>query len=481
MLSGYPAPDRVYLLSRVIGSVLRMVTVSVLAGTGFLLAAPDGTTALHRAVYEDRTKDAKELLAAGADPSVRNRYGVMPLFLACANGNEELVRALLQAGARAGERSGGGVSPLMTAARTGCVGPVKALLEAGAHAAARDAKGQSALMWAAVEGHSEVVEILLQAGAERDGALASGFTAWFFGARQGHGGVIDILLAHGAEVNAVIDQGGGGRAPRKGTSALILAIENGHFDLARRLLEAGADPNDLRSGHAPLHVLSWVRKPRRGDGIDGAPPPRAGGILSSLQFAEVLIEHGARVNLQLGRNARGGHRLGRPGCTPFLLAARTADLPYMKLLLKHGADFRKPNAKGRTPLLAAAGVVLGPEADEAATEEEAVEAVKFLLGLGADIQTVDREGETVMHAAAYKQSAEMVRLLAAEGADIRIWNRKNRSGWTPLLIAQGFRHGNYKPSAPTITALSSVMRAAGVDVPPAPKRPVTGKKENYER
>ena len=86
-----------------------------------------------------------------------------------------------------------------------------------------------------------------------------------------------------------------------------------------------------------------------------------------------------------------------------------------------------------------------------------------------------------MHAAAYKQSAEMVRLLAAEGADIRIWNRKNRSGWTPLLIAQGFRHGNYKPSAPTITALSSVMRAAGVDVPPAPKRPVTGKKENYER
>ena len=61
------------------------------------------------------------------------------------------------------------------------------------------------------------------------------------------------------------------------------------------------------------------------------------------------------------------------------MAARTADLPLMKLLVRHGADFRLPNQQGRTPLLAAAGVALGPEADEAATEAEAMLAVTYLL------------------------------------------------------------------------------------------------------
>ena len=46
-----------------------------------------------------------------------------------------------------------------------------------------------------------------------------------------------------------------GKGPRKGTSALILAVENGHFDLALTLLEAGADPNDQRSGFTALHAL----------------------------------------------------------------------------------------------------------------------------------------------------------------------------------------------------------------------------------
>ena len=84
-----------------------------------------------------------------------------------------------------------------------------------------------------------------------------------------------------------------------------------------------------------------------------------------------------------------------------------------------------------------------------------------------------------MHAAAYKQSPKLVRLLAERGADIKVWHQKNQKGWTPLLITQGFRYGNFKPSAPTITALSEVMRARGVEPPAAPSRPIIGKKEKY--
>jgi hypothetical protein len=153
----------------------------------------------------------------------------------------------------------------------------------------------------------------------------------------------------------------------------------------------------------------------------------------------------------------------------------------MKLLIRYGADYRLSNKQGRSPLLAAAGVALGPEADEAASEDEALLAVNYLLELGAEIDIVDKEGDTVMHAAAYKQSPKLVRLLSGKGANIKVWNRKNKRGWTPLLIAQGFRHGNFKPSVKTIAALSEVMRAAGVDPPPPPPRPVVGKEKYKDR
>ena len=449
--------------------------------TSLLSATPDNTTALLEAIHQDQVEKAKTLLEQGTDPTVANRYGVLPLTLACQNSNETIVQALLKAGADANAEGKGGHTPLMVASRTGRPATVNALLEAGAKVTVTDRKGQTALMWAAVEGHSDVVKALLAAGATDDSPLGSGFNAWFFAARQGHIGVIEALLAHGADVNApMVNSGGGGRTPRKGTSALILAIENGHFDLATRLLDAGADPNDLRSGTAPLHVLSWVRKPVRGDGIDGAPPPHGSGEMTSLQFVDSLINRGADVNLQLKWGSSGSNRLGRPGATPFLMAARTADLPFMKLLVKHGADFRQPNKQGRTPLLAAAGVALGPEADEAATEAEAMLAVNYLLELGADIDHVDKEGDTIMHAAAYKQAPTLVALLAEKGADINIWNRKNKKGWTPLLISQGFRHGNFKPSDQTIAAISKVMLAEGVTPTPSPPPPGTDKREKYQ-
>ena len=55
-----------------------------------------------------------------------------------------------------------------------------------------------------------------------------------------------------------------------------------------------------------------------------------------------------------------------------------------------------------------------------------------------------------------------MQFLADKGAKIAIWNRKNKYGWTPLLIAEGRRPGNFKPSAETIDAVHRVMLAAGV-------------------
>src|SRR5207245_1846628 len=105
----------------------------------------------------------------------------------------------------------------------------------------------------------------------------------------------------------------------------------------------------------PLHVLSWVRKPNRGDDPDGQPPPTGSGKLTSLQFARQLAKLGADVNRRLEKGTSGRGKLTTTGATAFLLASKTADLPYMKLLVELGADPLLANKDGATPLMAAAG------------------------------------------------------------------------------------------------------------------------------
>ena len=431
------------------------------------VAQVDGMTALHWAADREDVETARLLLQAGANAGSTNRYGLSPLALACANGNGELVEMFLAAGAGANTQSRGGETMLMTASRAGHPAAVKALLAHGAEVNARERRGQTALMWAAAEGHAAVVELLLAAGADLRATLPdSGFTPLFFAVREGRTDVVRVLLKAGVDVNDVMQPGKpNGKGPRKGTSPLILAVENGHFELALALLDAGADPNDQRSGYTALHNMTWVRKPNRGDGDDGDPAPIGSGNLSSLQLVRQLKAHGADVNARLKTGKAGKGVLNKLGATPFLMAAMTADTAYLKLLVELGADPQLGNIDDATPLMAAAGLGTLAPTEEAGTEPEALEAAQFILGLGADINAVDKNGETAMHGAAYKSFPEMVTFLASKGAKIEVWNHPDKYGWTPLRIAEGYRPGNFKPSAETIEALHRVMRAAGV-IPP---------------
>src|SRR5437660_325807 len=85
------------------------------------------------------------------------------------------------------------------------------------------------LAGAAAEGHAAVVEALLQAGADFRTPLPSGFTPLFFAVREGRTDVVRVLLKAGADVNeAMQPKKSSGKAPGKGTTPLILAVENGH-------------------------------------------------------------------------------------------------------------------------------------------------------------------------------------------------------------------------------------------------------------
>lgn len=432
----------------------------------------DGMTALHWAAHYNDEKLGKRLLKLGADASAKNRYHVTPLYLACVNGNANLARALLDQGADVGTTLFEGETLLMTAARTGDVATVQLLLDRGAEIDARERNGQTATMWAAAEGHTDVVRVLMAAGADFQTPLKrSGYTPFFFAVREGHGEVVKLLLDAGMDVNAEMKpERSGGKFPKKGTSPLLLAVENGHFDLAVELLDAGADPNDSRSGYTVLHSLTWIRKPDIGESADGDPRPQGSGRRNSVQFIRELVERGANVNARLtrGRKAGRGH-VGEIGATPFFMAADRADLPYMKLLVELGADPFIPNHDGTTPLMVAAGIGSTAPEEEAGSEEECLAAVTYLVSLGAEINTVDANGETAMHGAAYKNIPSMVYYLDKIGADIQIWNQKNALGWTPLLIAEGYRPGNFKPSFETVDAFTEVMLAHGVEPPKGPK------------
>ena len=430
-------------------------------------AANDASTPLLDAALKNDVANVKTLLARGADPNGTNRYGITPLWLACQNGNAALVGMLLAAGADPNTHQLGGDTVLMTAARSGDLESVKALLTRGADVNGKEKRGQTAIMWAAAEGHAEVVDLLIKSGADFRAPLDGGFSPLFFAVREGRPEVAKVLLKAGAEVNeAMQPKRRAGRGPQAGMTPLLMAVENGHFELALDLVKAGADPNDQRGGYTALHSISWVRKPDHGEGEDGQPPPAGSGSIDSLRFVREMVALGADVNARIEKGRAGLGVLNRKGATPFLLAAKTADITLLKVIHELGADPSINNSDGVTPLIAAAGLGTLAAGEVAGTEEEVLEVCDWLLKIGQDVNAVDNNGETAMHAAAYKNLPKVVEFLGMHGAEIEVWNQKDKHGWTPLLIAEGFRPGNFKPSFETIAAIHKMMLAAGVTPPP---------------
>jgi ankyrin repeat protein len=449
----------------------------------------DGTTALHWAADRDDPEMVERLVRAGANVKAANRYGVTPLWLASVNGNAVIIDLLLKAGAEANTALPEGETVLMTAARTGKVDAVKVLLGHGAEVNAREGwHGQNALMWAAAEGHPDVIDTLVERGADIQARSNGGFTALLFAAREGRIAAVRALLKAGANLNDALPVRGrgaraatpavpaaagraggppgtgGSRAPAPaevGLDAFLLAAANAHYELAAWLLDRGADPNAAPQGWTALHQVSWVRKA----GISGSnnPAPEGSGSMTSLEFVRTLVAKGAALNARVTkRPGMGVTTLNSIGATPFLLAARTADAELMRLLAQLGADPLLGNEDGTTPLMVAAGLGTQSPGEDPGTEPEVLEAVAVALALGNDLNAIDKNGETVMHAAAYKHVPSVVHFLAEKGAKIEVWNQPNKRGWTPLKIAEGVQRGmNIVSSAPTAAAISEVIAAAG--------------------
>jgi ankyrin repeat protein len=416
-------------------------------------AEPDGTTALHWAVRQDDLELVDRLLRSGANPKASNRYGVTPLHLAAVNGNAAVIERLLKAGADANETGVDGETALMTVARGGHVGAAKTLLAQGATVDARERwHGQTALMWAAAQGHVDMLRVLLANGADvnasssvdqwerqvtsepRDKWLPpGGITPLMFAARENCVACIPVLIEAGADKNATTPDG---------ISSTLLALINGHYDAAGALVDAGVDPNlyDYTGRGALYAAIDFNTMP-----ASNRPAPKViENKLTALDVARKLLDHGADPNARVKRQVpyrakldRGNDTMLGAGTTPFLRAAKAADLPAMRLLLERGADPTLPVTRsGINPLMAAAGLGTN-EADTTGrykTQAQASEAIALLLDRQLDVNARATDGRTALHGAALQGYDDVIKFLVSKGADL---DAKDCRGFTPLDMATG--------------------------------------------
>jgi ankyrin repeat protein len=246
-----------------------------------------------------------------------------------------------------------------------------------------------------------------------------------------------------------------------GTSALILAITNKRYELAKALVEHGADPNGDSVGWTPLHELAYLRRPNIGKGL---PPQEDVDHMDTLQLAQVLLDHGANVNARQKRERRDGSRndLNRVGATALLLAAKHTDVPFMRFLAAHGADPKITTESNASVLMVAAGVGVFNVGESAGTNEEAFEATKAAYELGStDVNNVDYSGWTALHGAAKRGSNEITQFLADHGANFDVYTYEE--GWTPLRIADGiFIGATVKRADATAALIRTLMTAQGL-------------------
>jgi ankyrin repeat protein len=120
------------------------------------------------------------------------------------------------------------------------------------------------------------------------------------------------------------------------------------------------------------------------------------------------------------------------GATPFLRAAKSADVPLMKLLLDKGADPKVVTKAGVTALMVAAGMA---HAKTIRGGEQPIEAMTICLEKGVDINAAtDKTLNTALHGAAGQGTDDIVQFLADHGAKL---DAKDSKGRTPRDVALG--------------------------------------------
>lgn len=214
------------------------------------------------------------LLDRGASVDARDRLGARPLSRAARSGHLEMIDLLLQRGAPIDARDLTGGTALYAAAERGQAAVVQRLIDKGADADLKGRSGTSPMAAAAFAGRNQVVKTLLAHGADGRAADDTGKPPIVYAAASGELDIVRQLLTQTPDVNAryandltllmwasgpdqsvpeaqalkvvayLVDAGAQiDDRDARGRTALMIAAEGNHADVAQLLLTHGADPS----------------------------------------------------------------------------------------------------------------------------------------------------------------------------------------------------------------------------------------------
>jgi len=266
-----------------------------------------------------------------------------------------------------------------------------------------------------------------------------------------------MLLAAGAEID---------HADANGVTPLLMAISNNHVDMARYLIDQGANVKGVDwYGRTPL----WAAVELRNMDVDSSTFENGVDRAPALELLKLLLDKGADVNARTKEvppiRRQMLHVTGDlswvdfTGQTPFLRAALAADLEVMQLLLARGADPKMTAYAGTTALMAAAGVnwVVDQTSDEG--QAARLQAVKMCYELGMSVNDTNSMGITAVMGAANRGSDDIIEFLVSKGARLDV---KDKEGRTPLNWAEGVFLATHpaKPKPSSMALIKTLMSPA---------------------
>jgi uncharacterized protein len=463
----------------------------------------------------------RALLKGGANANAQeSNGGHTALMYALSERQDAVVEELATHGADVELASTTGFTPLMFAAQQGDADSVRILIKAGAKVnVVENVDHQTPLMWAAASGKNaaEMVKLLLAKGADvkvranysdwpsqitseprAQYRPVGGLTALLYGARSGCYDCVRELIEAGADVNVPTPEA---------VSPVMIALDNDHNDVAKLLLDKGANPGVWDWwGRTALYIAIDRKETNAapaggGRGGRGGRTAAAKGV-SNMDIINALLAADVDPNpeLNMHRPSRGGNS-GRfienqlsTGCTPLFRATQGNDLEVIQALLARGAN-PNINTMGLTAFLVAAGVGPGSRGGTGLAAAGAVggsanvAVMDALVQHGADVNAqvtgtetysmrVSRapssnEGMTALHVAAQGGRVDLVRYLIEKGARTDI---VDSNGHKPvdLLPALGGR-GGAAPATPPVTANLGATAPPQAAATPPPAAPAGGR------
>ncbi len=257
-------------------------------------------------------------------------------------------------------------------------------------------------------------------------------------ARLGDLDGIKRYIAEGAEIDALSDD--------THLSPLTWATMMGHTEAAELLIKLGADVNVRQEdGGTPLHVAVTLGRVELTEllldnGADvnaknhGGATPASGlylpwGMLRfmtsmfDIDLKQEEVEAGRKEVAELLRNTNSTEPQG--AANEVWEAAFTGDLKKVEKAIADGLDVNSRNPQSGDPLLFIASLM------------GHTDIMEFLLKKGADVNGVNRDGNTTLHAAAFLGRTEAAKLLLKHGVDVHVRNHSGGSAMDNTTLDWG--------------------------------------------